>query len=355
MDYYFLMITIIDVFVLGIMCVLTKHNETLNSQQRRWFISSFVTIIVISVLEVVSVVVDNKPAVFRWINIAANYLGFGLTPAVPLFLSLTLEKRRNPRNAIIFEAVYLLFLAVSFPYRVIFYVDQNNHYTRESYFWAYLVVYCASIFFLLVSTARIVTKYQNRSKNSVYLIAAFLLACTTLQVVFPQLHIAWLCVSLLSVLYYIYCNSMWQQLDGLTGLLNQSSYLNQTAALSKDGTLIVFDIDDFKQINDNYGHLMGDQCLRVIATCIRKAYSADGYCYRIGGDEFCVLLNPDVNQKRCHRRFIKEMEAKRKKLEILPNVSVGSAPYTVGESILKVKELADSAMYQMKKAQKAAK
>ena len=55
MDYYFLIITIIDVFVLGIMCVLTKYNETLNLQQRRWFISSFILIISISILEVVTV------------------------------------------------------------------------------------------------------------------------------------------------------------------------------------------------------------------------------------------------------------------------------------------------------------
>ena len=61
MDYYFLIITIIDVFVLGIMCILTKYNETLNKQRKQWFIRSFVLIIVISVLEVVTVAVDKGP------------------------------------------------------------------------------------------------------------------------------------------------------------------------------------------------------------------------------------------------------------------------------------------------------
>ena len=97
MDYYFLIITIIDVFVLGIMCVLTKYNETLNLQQRRWFISSFILIICISILEVVTVLVDNQSASFRWINILANYLGFGLTPAVSIFLSVALEKIEAPK------------------------------------------------------------------------------------------------------------------------------------------------------------------------------------------------------------------------------------------------------------------
>ena len=74
MDPYFLIITVIDVFVLGIMCILTKHNETLSKQKRLWFIRSFVLIIVISVLEAVTVVVDQGPPSLRWINIFANYL-----------------------------------------------------------------------------------------------------------------------------------------------------------------------------------------------------------------------------------------------------------------------------------------
>ena len=84
MDYYFLVITIIDVFVLAIMCILTKCNDTLNKHSRRWFISSFILIIAISILEVITVVVDGGPGSLRWINIIANYLGFGLTPAVSI-------------------------------------------------------------------------------------------------------------------------------------------------------------------------------------------------------------------------------------------------------------------------------
>ena len=97
MDPYFLIITVIDVFVLGIMCILTKHNETLSKQKRLWFIRSFVLIIAISVLEAVTVVVDQGPASLRWISIFANYLGFGLTPAVPIFLASALENNRSTR------------------------------------------------------------------------------------------------------------------------------------------------------------------------------------------------------------------------------------------------------------------
>ena len=57
MDYYFLVITIMDVFALGIMCIHTKYSETLSQQKRNWFIRSFALIIVISVLEVITIVV----------------------------------------------------------------------------------------------------------------------------------------------------------------------------------------------------------------------------------------------------------------------------------------------------------
>ena len=84
MDYYFLIISAIDIFVLGTMCVLTGLNETLNMKQRRWFISSFILIIVITALEVVTEFTDNGSASLRWISIVSNYLGFGLSPAVAI-------------------------------------------------------------------------------------------------------------------------------------------------------------------------------------------------------------------------------------------------------------------------------
>ena len=68
------------------------------------------------------------------------------------------------------------------------------------------------------------------------------------------------------------------------------------------GLLIVFDVDNFKQVNDCYGHLQGDACLAAIAACLKKAYARCGYCYRIGGDEFCVLLKNTAREAACSFR-----------------------------------------------------
>ena len=235
---------------------------------------------------------------------------------------------------------------------MIFYVDQSNQYMRGDFFGIYIAVYLIAIFYLLIVTLHIASRYQNKSKTCVYPIIAFLLLSTMIQVLFPSVHVTWLCVSLLSILYYIYCTGMWQQLDGLTGLLNQKSYLNTTASLSKSGTLIVFDIDDFKGVNDHYGHLVGDQCLKEIADSIKNAYSQDGYCYRIGGDEFCVLLDVGADMEKCYADLINELNGRREVLDFLPYVSVGYAPFAAGDDILKVKDTADFNMYRFKRKHK---
>ena len=351
MDYYFLIISAIDIFVLGTMCVLTGLNETLNMKQRRWFISSFILIIVITALEVVTEFTDNGSASLRWISIVSNYLGFGLSPAVAIMLA-SVFKNRSTRYALTAELVYMVLLAVSIPFGTIFYIDEENQYLRGDFFGIYPVVYFISVIYLIAVTVVVAGKYQNKSRNALFLIAAFMLACTMIQIFFPQIHVSWLCVSLLSILYFIYCNGMWQQLDELTGLLNQKSYLNKTASLSGDVTLVVFDVDDFKQVNDNHGHLTGDQCLKEVADCIKDAYSRYGLCYRIGGDEFCVLLDPEADAEKCYRKLIQELNVRRQGMELLPYVSVGSASYAKGDDILSVKENADNDMYRFKKAHK---
>ena len=358
MDGYFFILTTIDLFVLGFMCFLTKLSESLNKKQKRGFFLAFALIACISVLEVITIVVDSTPPGYRWLNILSNYLGFGLTPAVALCLVYVLDKksviRRGFKAAVCCEGVYLLFLAATLPYGPVFSVSAENLYARGEYFYIYVVMYYVSMLYLMVATVRTAAVFQNRSRTLIYPLILFLGAETVIQIALPKLHVTWLCVTLLSVLYYIYCSEMWNQLDALTGLLNQNSYLNRTIEMRRSGgVLVVFDVDDFKQVNDRYGHLQGDVCLAEIAHCIKKAYAHCGYCYRIGGDEFCVLLKNADREAWCAQEFERWLALRREVVHCLPRVSLGSAPIS-GEDLLAVKDQADREMYRCKKARKAA-
>jgi diguanylate cyclase (GGDEF)-like protein/PAS domain S-box-containing protein len=90
--------------------------------------------------------------------------------------------------------------------------------------------------------------------------------------------------------------------DPLTGVANRTRFqrfLDQPSnapALDDIGTLILFDIDDFKQINDRWGHAAGDACLVNLADHLRKAFVNAHLVSRIGGDEFAVLLSSSVSR-----------------------------------------------------------
>ena len=295
MNGYYSVLTTIDLFVLSFMGLLTRLSESLNKKQKRGFFLAFALIAGISVMEIVTLAVDGAPAKYRWLNIASNFLGFGLSPAVAICLVYVQDRKSAPRQKLRFavgcEIAYLLFLAFSIPFGTVFSVSADNVYSRGTHFHIYIAVYFAAIFYLSLATILTARAFQNRSRALIYPLMVFLTAETIVQVALPDLHVTWLCVTLLAVLYYIYCTEMWNQLDALTGLLNQSSYLHRTAEMTRrGGMLVVFDVDHFKHINDRYGHLQGDVCLSEIADCIKKAYASYGYCYRIGGDEFCVLL-----------------------------------------------------------------
>lgn len=90
-------------------------------------------------------------------------------------------------------------------------------------------------------------------------------------------------------------------IDSLTGLTNRrcteikiDRYINEEKGY---GALLMIDIDDFKQVNDQYGHMVGDQTLLKFASILRGACSEKDIIGRIGGDEFVVFLRKTDSKK----------------------------------------------------------
>ena len=82
--------------------------------------------------------------------------------------------------------------------------------------------------------------------------------------------------------------------DGLTGLLNKSSMMREIRKSMtndpKNGILVMLDVDDFKRINDSYGHVVGDFVISGIARCLNSSFRNSDIIGRFGGDEFVVFM-----------------------------------------------------------------
>ena len=81
--------------------------------------------------------------------------------------------------------------------------------------------------------------------------------------------------------------------DSLTGLMNRRSMDEQLEKYTENNiafAVLIIDIDNFKSINDTFGHSVGDDVLKYLADMLRKCSEPDMTCYRFGGEEFVVLL-----------------------------------------------------------------
>ncbi len=148
-------------------------------------------------------------------------------------------------------------------------------------------------------------------------------------------------------------------LDGLTGLWNKASGTNRISKMCKEraGTLMLFDLDNFKLVNDLYGHDVGDRVLVAFADVVRHNVREEDVIARIGGDEFLAFFCDMQKEtavvgltKRLNDQFVRESEKIiGKKIEFPLGISVGAvmAP-EYGQDYGMLFPLADSALYTAK-------
>ncbi len=153
--------------------------------------------------------------------------------------------------------------------------------------------------------------------------------------------------------------------DALTGLLNRRAFdmemdsLIENAQASVDTTfLLLLDIDHFKRINDNYGHLVGDKVLRYTSKLLQQFVKDGGMAARYGGEEMAILLHQvDQVQATKTANEIREALAKSRLQRKDSGESIGQVTISIGVSALRVGdtvesliERADKALYQAKES-----
>jgi|GEM_PF-1833494 len=144
--------------------------------------------------------------------------------------------------------------------------------------------------------------------------------------------------------------------DPLTGVLNRRSFqeqIIQNLTSEQNSALLILDIDDFKKINDRFGHDVGDDALKALSDALTGSFRSIDIIARLGGDEFIVLLNHiKKNDESILKRILVFKQNLQQILQSrnLPSfsVSIGIA-YTNGDSnFTRLYKNADMAMYESK-------
>ena len=150
--------------------------------------------------------------------------------------------------------------------------------------------------------------------------------------------------------------------DALTGLYNRRLFdeycekeLNRAKRYSHSLAIVILDLHKLKEVNDRHGHLQGDQVIQLAASTLRKTLRASDFAFRIGGDEFSLLLpqtDPEQAITLCRRvRAQYETEVQPLKVGVGVTLDFGIAVYPQdGEQKGDLMGLADKRLYELKHA-----
>lgn len=198
-----------------------------------------------------------------------------------------------------------------------FYFGPDNAYYRGDYFWVLPLLSFGYIF----TAFAIVLKNRNcmptKSWFPLLLFGIPAVAGAVLQILFFGLATILPSITVSLLIIFVFIQKLSINTDHLTGLYNRREfdyYLEDWIKWKNENKKtagFMVDIDDFKEINDSFGHQTGDQALVAISQVLRKSFRVNDFVARIGGDEFAVVL--EVNE-------LEEVEILKKRL--LKNVEI---------------------------------
>lgn len=350
----------IDIAALFCLIGLLYTSTALNSYRKKPFLIGIILTVIIILSEAGTVFTDNGSISLRGINILCSILGFALTPIIPIAITLIFDRRilRTHKLLLVPTLINIVATILSPLFRFIFYVDANNQYIRGDYFFIFITVYIINFLFLVISTLDVGKKYNYPIMRKMVVLSLFTIIGTSIQLVDPLAYSSWHCVTLSLFLYFLLMSEFDSSFDTLTGLYNRATFDKVAKQIGpKAFSVIILDINDFKSVNDTYGHDYGDTVIKSVAAIIRESFNKRYTCYRFGGDEFSIIGN-ETDQEKIEfqlRNMTNTLAEMRVKGNLLPTVSYGYSIFRGGEKLDFNKNLkeADDQMYHFKKVHKA--
>lgn len=302
---------VINGFSILILVILFLHSlkriEEKSFQQRMYVKMVLITILLL-MLDILSRTDGYLGTIFPVINHVSNFLLFLLNPVLPSLwfmyadFQVYHDEEKTKRLIIpllLLNAVNVVMVIVTQFNGWYYFIDANNIYHRGPFF-----VISTLIIFVLLIAAFAVGVRNRKTIDSKQLLALVFFPVPPIVGVILQIFIYGISfvmnsivLSLLIVILNMKDDSIFT--DYLTGIGNRKKFESilkesvRKSSKNKTFSLVMLDLDEFKEINDTFGHEMGDKALQVSADLLEKCIRSKDYVARYGGDEFCLLL--DIN------------------------------------------------------------
>ncbi|HHX62946.1 MAG TPA: GGDEF domain-containing protein [Epulopiscium sp.] len=346
-----LQVYIVSLSVLLIIYIQLKEESESYSVHDQLFRYMVVSTIATLVFEAISWSADGKLGTVAYIiNMSVNILLF-MTNTIPLTLwTLYIVETTNSHKGPIIKGLLIMktlviinmLMALSAPInQKYFYIDANNVYHRGE--WS-IIGNMVHVILIIVSFLIISHNWDKVNQKNRRPILLFTVPPTIgfiVQTMYYGTSLVWPGATISILMSYIMLQSQVVKVDYLTGLYNRrelDSYIDRkirNLPKSKKFAGVMIDLDDFKKINDQYGHSVGDKAIKTAASLIKRSFKKDDFVARYGGDEFVIILDIKEEQEMSHkvqhlkRQF--ELFNKEKEDVFRLEISVGYGIYTWGD------------------------
>ncbi len=353
---------------LGYLILLENRRRTVRFGQERHFLRILVLLIISFVADIVSSM-NMGPRWFFPIAAAGVYIEIILnTLLLPIFFTYVCEQIddlkpviRRRVSIIIWSLTILcviMILSTAFT-KQIFYFDSDQTYHRGPLFLVPMFV----LFLLMVLVEGFIISQKTKIEGNYYRSLALFLVPPLIGWAL-QSFIFGLPFSLMGMTFgaqMVFINIQNRNIDKdyLTGAFNRQTldrYVQDkinSSSKQQSFTAIMLDIDEFKAINDRYGHYQGDVVIVDMVRLLRKSVDRRDFIARYGGDEFCVILESD-DQQQIHNTLERISQNLRTynedKKEFILSFSLGWSVYdpSFGKLPESLYQVIDQKMYQEK-------
>ncbi len=249
---------------------------------------------------------------------------------------------------------------------LVFYIDAENHYHRGPLLFLQVVVVFIYLAYLLISSLRrrvLKKNFAMKEKLNVIIVLGTV-PCVgqVFQLLIPGSSFFCICSTFALMVAFLGSQNRLISVDALTRLNNRNQltqFLDKKMNVYNDSRnlfLFMMDVDNFKYINDTYGHVEGDRALLLIADAIKKVFGPKGhFLARFGGDEFVVIAEvPSFNDAEALRLEMNLFLEKSSKSTRYPlTVSIGIAERKMlDDNIPDLFNRADKDLYKVKREKK---
>lgn len=328
--------------------VITNHLVSKMNKLDMVFVCLF--ILIATFCEWIGVETNGADPSLIWLHKIAKLIEFCVAPLISVAAGRSYGEAKKPKFVFFVLIAHAVFEILALFNNWVFSIDADNIYHREGLYWIYVVTFVLSVIYCFVCIVQGNKKYQARFSSSLILILCFLATGIGLQMFHSEIRVDFMCVAIGNFLLYNYYCTVLSQIDITTRLLNRRCYERKIESIKASAYVLIFDINKFKQTNDTYGHTEGDKCLAQVAQQIFTVYGKYGACYRIGGDEFCVIMYKQQNiLDQLNQKFKHRIDQLQKSNPKLFGVSLGYAYYDGKKTdIQDVIAQADEMMYKNK-------